>query len=108
MPNIKETKDGLVEKSTGRKIVSPLDSCERSLRKTPDPFERAVLNALEYLMSEMSTIGRLIASQHPDERIREAVKPLLYSTLGITDRLHEISPASPMPLLQERRAADEN
>ena len=30
MPNVKQTKDGLMEKSTGRKIESPLDTAEQS------------------------------------------------------------------------------
>ena len=32
MSNIKQTKDGLVEKSTGRKIISPLDNKHGKLR----------------------------------------------------------------------------
>ena len=70
-------------------------------------YEKAVLNALEYIMGDILTIGRLIASQHPDEKIRNAVEPFLYSSLGITDP-SDASPTVQEPSSQRRPEADEN
>ena len=45
-------------------------------------YEKATLNALEYIMSELSTIARLIASESSDKHIRDTVKPLLDVTFA--------------------------
>lgn len=45
-------------------------------------YEKATLNALEYIMSELSTIARLIASENSDKHIRDTVKPLLDLTFA--------------------------
>lgn len=70
-------------------------------------FEKAVLNALENIMLDLTVVGRLIASQHPDERIRNAVAPFLYSSLGITDP-SDASPTSQGLSSQRRQEADGN
>lgn len=72
MPNIESTKDGLVEKSTGRKIESPMDafvsletcSCDKtSLHDCICPFCR-----LRYLEHENKCLKDEIKTSHEIEK----------------------------------------
>lgn len=63
MSNIEKTKDGLVEKSTGRKIGSPLDSISNSLIAT-------LLNLTR------SLLGHAMAPNLHDEKLKKKCNDL--------------------------------
>lgn len=71
-------------------------------------FEKSIINILEIIMEETSRITRLLASEHPDEEIRNFIGQSLHASFGLPINQSETLQATQDSLKLSEKQLDEN